>query len=58
MRMASAPKFDFATSTRSFRLPETDFNAPRPAMASFATSTRPRYVLDTRPVSYAQSSSF
>ena len=59
MRMASAPKFDFATSsTRSFRLPETDFNAPRPAMASFATSSRPRYVLDTRPVSYAQSSSF
>ena len=58
MHVASSQKFDFATSTRSFRLPETDFNAPRPAMASYAASSRPRYVLDTRPVSYAQSSSF
>ena len=58
VRLASTQKFDFATSTRSFRLPEMDFNAPRSTMASLTTSSRPRYVLDTRPVSYAQSSSF
>ena len=58
LRVASQ-KFDFDTSKRSFRLPQMDSDHPRPAVASYASSnSRPRYVLDTQPVSYAQSSSF
>ncbi len=37
--------------------PELDFDRPRPAAVSYASS-RPRYVLDTQPVSYEQPFSF
>lgn len=50
--------FDFNMPRRSFRLPETNFDRVRPTTASLDLSVRPRYVLDTQPVSYAQSSTF
>ena len=56
--VAASPKFDFYSTKHTFRLPEMDFDHPRPAMASFAKNSRPRYVLDTQPVSYEQPSSF
>ena len=58
LRVASSQKFDFDTSQRSFRLPEMDFDHPRPTAASYVKSSRTRYVLDTQPVSYEQPSSF
>ncbi len=51
------PRFDFHGTRTSVRLPELDFNGPRQAAIS-SKSARPRYVLDTQPVSYEQSSSF
>ena len=51
------PRFDFHGTRTAVRLPELDFGRPR-QVASFSKSTRPRYVLDTQPVSYEQSSSF
>jgi len=57
LRLATS-KFDFNSSKRPFRLPEMDFDHARPAAASYARNSHPRYVLDTQPVSYAQSSSF
>ncbi len=54
---AKMPRFDFRGTRPTVRLPELDFNGPRQAVAS-SKSTRPRYVLDTQPVSYEQSSSF
>ncbi len=58
IKVVSSPKFDFYSSKRSYRLPEMDFDHPRPAAAAFVKSSRPRYVLDTQPVSYVQPSSF
>ncbi len=54
---AKMPRFDLHGTRTTVRLPELDFNGPRQAVAS-SKSTRPRYVLDTQPVSYEQSSSF
>lgn len=51
------PRFDFHGTRTSVRLPELDFNQPRQLAAS-SKSARPRYVLDTQPVSYEPSSSF
>ena len=46
------------SSKPSMRLaPELDFNRPRPATVSYASS-RPRYELDTQPVRYEQPFSF
>ena len=42
---------------RASRLPELDFDQPRQYTAA-ARTARPRYVLDTQPVSYEQPSSF
>lgn len=50
------PRFDFHGTRTSVRLPELDFDHPRQLAAS--KSSRPRYVLDTQPVSYEPSSSF
>ena len=52
------PRINILTSRPSLRLsPELDFNRPRPAAVSYASS-RPRYVLDTQPVSYEQPYAF
>ena len=56
--VSASPKFDFYSTKRQFRLPETDFDRPHATAASFAKGTRPRYVLDTQPVSYEQPFSF
>ena len=56
--VSASPKFDFYTTKHTFRLPEMDFDHPRPAAVSYAQNSRPRYVLDTQPVSYVQPSSF
>ena len=50
-------RFDFHGPRTSVRLPELNFDSPRQALAS-QRSTRPRYVLDTQPVSYEQPSSY
>ena len=55
---SAAPKFDFYSTKQKFRLPEMDFDHPRPSAVSYANNSRPRYVLDTQPVSYVQPSSF
>ena len=55
---ANPPRINILTSRPSLRLsPELDFNRPRPAAVSYASS-RPRYVLDTQPVSYEKPYSF
>ena len=47
------------TARRPFRLPEMNFDQPRATTAvSYVKNSRPRYVLDTQPVSYEQPSSF
>ena len=52
------PRFDFHGSRTAVRLPELDFDRPQ-RVAGSARSARPRYVLDTQPVSYvAPSASF
>ena len=52
------PRINILTSRPLLRLsPELDFNRPRPAAVSYAGS-RPRYVLDTQPVSYEKPYSF
>ena len=54
----ASPRINILSSQPSLRLsPELDFNRPRPAAVSYASS-RPRYVLDTQPVSYEQPFSF
>ena len=56
--VAANPRINILTSRPSLRLsPELDFNRPRPAAVSYASS-RPRYVLDTQPVSYEKPYSF
>ncbi len=54
---AKMPRFDFHSTRTSVRLPEPEFERPRQIAVS-SRSTRPRYVLDTQPVSYEPSSSF
>ena len=59
-RLASvrSPRINILSSRPSLRLaPELDFNRPGPAAVSYASS-RPRYVLDTQPVSYEKPFSF
>ena len=51
------PGLDLHASRASTRLPELNFDGPHQYTAA-AQSTRPRYVLDTQPVSYEQPSSF
>ena len=54
----ASPRINILSSQPSLRLaPELDFNRPSPAAVSYASS-RPRYVLDTQPVSYEQPFSF
>ena len=54
----AGPRINILSSQPSLRLsPELDFNRPSPAAVSYASS-RPRYVLDTQPVSYEQPFSF
>ncbi len=58
--LAQTPTFrplDLHNSRSTVRLPEVNFDQPRQYTAS-ARSARPRYVLDTQPVSYVQRSSF
>ena len=55
--IASAPRFDFQGRRPSVRLPELNFDRPR-QMAAASQRVRPRYVLDTQPVSYELSSTF
>ena len=52
------PRYDFRGPRTAIRLPDTDFDQPRQVVATSRNSARPRYVLDTQPVSYEQSSSF
>ena len=49
--------FDFHTSRAAVGLPELHFDRPR-QLAVSSKNARPRYVLDTQPVSYEPSSSF
>ena len=50
-------RFGFHGTPTTVRLPELDFDRTRQAVV-FARNARPRYVLDTQPVSYEQPSSF
>ena len=50
-------RFDFHTSHAAVGLPELHFDRPRQFAVS-SKNVRPRYVLDTQPVSYEPSSSF
>lgn len=54
---AKMARFDFHGPRPAVHLPELDFDRPRQA-ASAPRNARPRYVLDTQPVSYESSSSF
>ena len=51
------PRLDLHGSRSVARLPELDFGQPRVYTAS-TRNARPRYVMDTQPVSYEQPSSF
>ena len=55
---SASPKFVLYPGKRQYRLPEMNFDQPRATTASYVKSSRPRYVLDTQPVSYEQPSSF
>ena len=55
---SAAPKFVLFSGKRQFRLPEMNFDQPHATAVSYAKNSRPRYVLDTQPVSYEQPSSF
>ena len=56
---SAAPKFVLYAGKRQFRLPEMNFDQPRTTTTvSYASNSRPRYVLDTQPASYEQPSSF
>jgi hypothetical protein len=57
MRAQSPSRVEFTASHPSFALSELDFDAPRPAAMPNAAS-RPRYVLDSQPVSYEQPFNF
>ena len=53
---AKMARFGFHNTRSAVHLPEPDFDRARQLASS--RSTRPRYVLDTQPVSYEQPSSF
>ncbi len=52
------PRYDFRGTRSVVRLPDPGFNQAQQVVASSRSNLRPRYVLDTQPVSYEQSSSF